>query len=58
MDDPWKVLTPELSEDSIPALLPLSLPLEINSDKFYLTIIAAMVKNMVFRLLLPLIFFS
>jgi hypothetical protein len=47
LQDPWKVLIPELSEATIPRLLPLCHPLELLQDKFYTTVIDNLVKKLV-----------
>ncbi|RUS30176.1 rough deal protein C-terminal region-domain-containing protein [Jimgerdemannia flammicorona] len=39
IEAPWSVLRPELVEKSIPQLLPLTLPLDMHTDKFYVTVV-------------------
>ena len=39
MSNSWKILSPEISEQSLSRLIPLAHILDINPDKFYITIV-------------------
>ncbi|KAJ3027579.1 Kinetochore-associated protein 1, partial [Rhizophlyctis rosea] len=45
VQDPWAVLRPELSSDSITRLLALSVPLKLPPDEFYTVVIENMMRN-------------
>ena len=47
MDDAWALLLPELSDSTIPRLLPLCHPLNLPQDKFYTTVIESMISKVV-----------
>ena len=49
MEEPWEVLKPELSEDTIPRLLPLTIPLDMHPDKFHVTVIDNLISQQVWR---------
>ncbi len=44
MQDPWPLLTLEVSPKTLPRLIPLSVPFEIDSSKFYIAVV-----NKIFR---------
>lgn len=39
VNDPWKILREEVNEHNVTRLLPLTIPLNISPDKFYLAVI-------------------
>ncbi|KAJ2381696.1 hypothetical protein H4S02_006099, partial [Coemansia sp. RSA 2611] len=43
--DPWAAIIPELSVDTVKALLPLAEPLGLSEDDFYMNLIDSMVKQ-------------
>lgn len=47
IEAPWIILRPELVEESIPRLLPLTLPLDMHTDKFYVTVVDNLMTHMV-----------
>ena len=43
IENPWIILNLELSEETLPRLIPLSHPLNLDQDKFYLCLVENMI---------------
>jgi hypothetical protein len=48
IENPWVILNAELTEESLPRLIPLSHPLSLNQDKFYVYLIENMLGKSVY----------
>ncbi|KAL1915878.1 uncharacterized protein VTP21DRAFT_6266 [Calcarisporiella thermophila] len=46
IEEPWKVLKPELVESSIPRLVSLTVPLGLEADKFYVSVVDNLMTQM------------
>ena len=58
MSDPWSILAVHLNEETVSALLPLAVPLEISSDKMYMLVIQNLVNKVALFFLSFSFFFS
>lgn len=56
--EPWSVLEDEIDMDSLTRLLPLAIPLGINKDQFYHTVIKKMIVKMVLCLTFYLFYYT